>query len=201
MVKLYVEGGGNSRAEQIECRRAFSELVRKAGLAGRMPRIVACGSRTEVFKQFKLALAQGLAQGAETALFLVDSEEPVRQASAWAHLAHTPDALTKPPRAHENHAQLMVTCMETWLMADQEALARYFGTGFNARALIAQHDLENRPRKDVIDALKRATQNCNRSYKKGDVAFGALAEVDPAVLQQHVPHFARFITALASFGP
>lgn len=196
MVKLYVEGGGNSRAEQIECRRAFSELVRKAGLAGRMPRIVACGSRAEAFKQFTLALAQAT----ETPMLLVDSEEPVRQASVWAHLAHT-DALTKPTHAHENHAQLMVTSMKTWLMADQEALARHFGRGFNAGALIARHDLENRPRKDVIAALKRATKDCNQPYAKGDVAFGALAQVDPAVLKQHVPHFARFITALASFGP
>jgi predicted ATPase len=44
-VKLHLEGGGDSKELQIRCREAFSKLIAKAGFAGRMPRIKACGSR------------------------------------------------------------------------------------------------------------------------------------------------------------
>ena len=45
IVKVYVEGGGDrNKALQTQCRRGFSEFVKKNGLAGRMPRIVAYSS-------------------------------------------------------------------------------------------------------------------------------------------------------------
>jgi len=45
----------------------------KAGLAGIMPRIVACGGRRNAYESFCLALSNG-----EVAFLLVDSEAPVR---------------------------------------------------------------------------------------------------------------------------
>ena len=44
-VRLYVEGGGDSKKLRVQCRRGFRKFVEKAGLKGRMPRIVACGGR------------------------------------------------------------------------------------------------------------------------------------------------------------
>jgi hypothetical protein len=58
--KLYVEGGGDrNKALQTECRRGFSEFLSKAGLKGRMPRIVACGGRTQTYDSFRTAHAEG----------------------------------------------------------------------------------------------------------------------------------------------
>ena len=45
-MRLYVEGGGDSSTLKTACRAGFSEFLRKAGLRGYLPRIVACGSRT-----------------------------------------------------------------------------------------------------------------------------------------------------------
>ena len=44
---LYVEGGGDSKVLRTACRRGFSEFLAKAGLQGHMPRIVACGGRSQ----------------------------------------------------------------------------------------------------------------------------------------------------------
>ena len=44
-VKIYVEGGGDQAKLKRECRRAFSKFFEKAGFKGKMPRVVASGSR------------------------------------------------------------------------------------------------------------------------------------------------------------
>ena len=51
-VTVCVEGGGDTRTLKTECRKAFSEFFRKAGLAGRMPKIIAGGARKNTYKGF-----------------------------------------------------------------------------------------------------------------------------------------------------
>lgn len=196
MVKLYVEGGGSSRKEQIECRRAFSQLLEKAGFTGRMPRIVACGSRSRAWQDFLHAVAQP----DETAMLLLDSEEPVHDRSVWAHL-HIHDGFARPAQVQDIQVQLMVTCMETWLICDREALHRFFGAQFNAGALPSLHNIESRSRHEVIQALKQATRQCPKNYAKGDIAFKALAQVDPTLLRRYLPHFVAFVAALETLIP
>ncbi len=38
---------------------------------------------------------------------------------------------------------LLAQTMEAWIVADADALSRYYGPGFNARALSRAADLEN----------------------------------------------------------
>ena len=81
-VKIYVEGGGDSKALKTACRRGFQSFIKKAGLQGRMPRVVACGSRRNAYESFKTAHA-----GQDTTvLLLVDAEGPVTAESPWQHL-------------------------------------------------------------------------------------------------------------------
>ncbi len=90
-VRVYVEGGGQAKEQQIRCREGFRKLVESAGLGGRMPRFVACGARNEAYDSFRTAFAN---EGDDDyALLLVDSEEPLGPADAsvdsafpWAHL-------------------------------------------------------------------------------------------------------------------
>ena len=71
--RLYVEGGGNSKELKTACRRGFASFLDRAGVAGRMPRIVACGSRANAFDRFKT----GHESKGVDATLLVDSEGPV----------------------------------------------------------------------------------------------------------------------------
>ena len=52
MVKLYVEGGGDSRAINVKCRKGFSDFLEKSGLKGKMPRVVASGSRQNAKRDY-----------------------------------------------------------------------------------------------------------------------------------------------------
>ena len=81
-VKLYVEGGGDSKTLKRACRRGFGKFLERAGVAGRMPRIVACGSRDNAYENFKTA--HDLDDG--RAMLLVDAEAQVTSPGPWQHL-------------------------------------------------------------------------------------------------------------------
>ena len=107
-VRLYVEGGGD-RNSKIACRDGFRSFVRKAGAEGRMPKIIASGSRDEAYGDFKAAHAQR----SDTAMLLVDAEEEVTASSAWAHL-RSRDNWRRPTGATNDQCHLMVQVMESW---------------------------------------------------------------------------------------
>ena len=201
-VKIYVEGGGDSKEQHVRCREGFRKLIEKAGFKGRMPAIVAGGGRGSTYDSFKTATAAG--DQAAYPLLLVDSEDPLEDedrasdsAVAWAHLKSR-DNWDRPAGVKNDQAQLMVTCMETWIMADREALHTVFGASLRTNALLPQDNLEARTRQDVHNALENATRDCGRekAYRKGSRSFQVLAQLNPETLNRHLSHFQRFITTL-----
>lgn len=193
-VTLYIEGGGDSRSLHIECRRGFRKLLEKASFKERMPSTKASGGRASAFDDFKTALE--LASGDVYPILLVDSEDAVTE-PAWAHLQER-DGWSKPDGADDDQAQLMVQCMETWCVADRHALRRFFGQHLQDSALPALNNLEARAKADVQQALEHATRECgrDREYKKGKRSFRLIAELEPRVLKEHLPHFVRLCEVL-----
>lgn len=203
MVKIYVEGGGDSKLLHIQCREGFRKLIEKAGFQGRMPGIVACGGREAAYDAFTTALIVHT----DYPLLLVDSEDPVESAdtipdspTAWTHL-NARDGWERPAGANNDQAQMMVTCMETWLMADRHALRTTFGAHIQTSAMLPENDLESRSRHEIQDALERATKNCgkDKAYRKGRRSFQVLAALNPETLKVHLPHFERFLKTLALY--
>jgi hypothetical protein len=193
-VKLYIEGGGDRSSLHIKCREAFRKLLERAGFTGRMPSTKACGTRRDAFDDFKTALRT--AGQNDYPVLLVDSEAPVT-APPWSHL-HARDGWTALKDAHDDQAQLMVQCMETWCVADRNALHAYFGQHLRENALPSLDGLEATSKDDVQRALAQSTRECGsrREYRKGKRAFELLATLDPAVLRNHLPYFVRLCDML-----
>lgn len=179
-VKIYVEGGGDGNRLKRACRQGFGEFFRKAGLDGRMPRIVACGSRDNAFESFLTAMRR--ADTKQFIMLLVDSEEEVATSGGpWAHVSKR-DGWTRPARAAEDSLHLLVQCMEAWLVADRDCLKVYYGRGFNSRRLPRRREVESIAKADLHAALDRATRDCAKgkySRRKGPHSFRILANVDP----------------------
>ena len=197
---MYVEGGSN-KATNSDCRKAFQALLTEAGFSGRLPRVSPCGSRNEAFDDFLTALSNRT--GDDHPLLLVDSEDPVENANqpgvdssgAWRHLT-VRDGWARPDGAEDHQAQLMVTSMETWLLADRQCLAVYF-PNMNMNALPADTELEDRRRQDVLRALENATRPSRKGeYSKGRDSFALLAQVNPGALSSRLSHFRRFLETL-----
>lgn len=193
-VRLYIEGGGDSKSQHINCREGFRKLLERAGFLGRMPATKACGSRNAAYDDFQTALSTAAPD--EYPVLLVDSEAPVNQA-AWQHLLSR-DGWQRPARAEDDQAQLMVQCMESWCVADRDALHEFFGASLREGALPALDNLEIQAKESVQDALIDATRDCgrDRGYKKGKRSFELLAHLDPIQLKRHLPHFARLCEML-----
>lgn len=210
MVKLYVEGGGDSQLLKTACRQGFSEFLGKAGLAGRMPRVVAGGSRNSAYDMFCTSIKAG-----EPALLLVDSEEAIKpefqtgnaalaadraQWQPWGHLKQrVGDGWRMPAGSEDAQCHLMVQCMESWLLADREVLSSFFGQGFKPAALPAvSRPLEGLDKPLLYQALAQATADCKTkaAYGKGDHSFKLLALIDPAKVFRASPWAQRFIETL-----
>jgi hypothetical protein len=194
-VKVYVEGGGDGQALQTRCRRGFSLFFERAGLRGRMPAIVACGSRIDAYDSFCTAVRR--AGPDDFPLLLVDSEAEVHL-DPWEHL-NDRDHWQQPPDSTEEQAQLMVQCMEAWFLADREHLAKFFGHGFTERPLPANQAVEQIAKRTVFQALKMATRNSKTKgkYGKGEHSFEILAGLDPVKVRAASPHAERLLVTLA----
>lgn len=189
-VTIFIEGGStgpDSKLLSVRCREGFRKLFRNCGFA-RQPALKAGGSRNNTFKLFQTAHQH--ANSDEYVGLLVDSEEPVNDIEKpWEHLNR--DNWSKPSSASDEQALLMTTCMETWIVADREALSRHYGSHLQVAALPALHHLESRTRQDVQNAIVRATRNCNNCYQKGKRSFDVLERLRPSELRKHLPSFVR----------
>lgn len=195
-VTIYVEGGGeNNNALRTKCREGFSGFFQKAGLEGHMPKVVACGSRNDAYNRFCIAIRQ--AASAEFIVLLVDSEAPVEVGgNPWQHLK-VRDNWGMPEGVTVEQSHLMVECMENWLLADPKCLIQYYGDKFNSKALSANPNIEEIPKKDVIHSLQEATKNTQKgSYSKGKHSFDLLARIDPAKVVNKAPHAKKLIVVL-----
>lgn len=194
-IKIYIEGGGEGKYLEICFQKAWTKFFQAAGLEGRMPRPLRGKGRQNAYDSFCTALAN--AKKGEMPLLLVDSEAAVHSDhNVWQHLK-TRDNLDKPPQAGDQHAYLMAQNMETWLLADPEALQTYFGSEFNLRKIPAWPDLEKVAKIDVYTALERATTTCKeKSYAKGKVSFEALSAVSPQKVAEKCPQAKRLLDFL-----
>lgn len=195
-VKVYVEGGGDTRALRAQCREKFGKFFCKAGLKGRMPSIHPCGARQKAFKDFHTAFKN--AGEKDFIILLVDSEDAVAvEDGPWKHLKRR-DHWDKPEAATDDNAHLMAQCMESWFLADKDKLAAFFGDGFRQNALPAKLEVEDISKKDVLDGLKAATRQCGSKgeYHKGRHSLQVLGRLDPVKVTAASPHARRLVETL-----
>ncbi len=187
--RLYIEGGGDGKAGKSRCREGFRKLLKKCDLRGRMPSLIACGSRYSAYDKFKSAQEHGPTKG--YVALLIDSEEPLSNIDeTWDHLMRR-DRWQRPRGAQDDQVLLMTTCMETWIAADYDALRTHFGQGIQRSALPPADDLERRPRDEVLAKLMHATRDCLAPYEKGAKSFVVLGKLNPATLDSCLPSFQR----------
>jgi hypothetical protein len=194
--QVFVEGGGEGHDLKTECRRAFTQLLQRAGCGGRMPRIVACGPRTAALDAFVDALASTEAK--DHLFLLIDAEGPVVGADPWAHVARRQkDGWTRPEGALPGHLHLMVQTTEAWLLADVDGLQGHFGRRFERPALPAGRSIESLSKPELDGLLARAFRELG-GYQKGRHCFPPLAALDPARIRAASPWAERFFTVLAA---
>lgn len=199
-VTVYVEGGGNNKDTTTRCRAGFSEYCKNVAPLNPRPRIVACGGRRQAFERFKTEVLRS--KEGDLCVLLVDSEGPVGTTmTPKAHLEARDGS--RLPVSETHKVFLMVQAMEAWFLADRDALAAYYGTGFRRQSLPGdERHIEEIPKNDLEPCLVNATRDTQKGrYHKSRHGFALLALINPGKVQAGSPHaeaFHSFLRSLAS---
>ena len=196
-IAIYFEGGGDSAETKAALRQGLSAFLKPLVDMARQKRcrwsVTSCGGRNDAYDAFIDALEK---EPDTFNVLLVDSEMVVA-ALPRAHLQQRDgwnlDA------AGEGQVHLMAQCMETWLVADPEALAEYYHQGFHAGALPKRIDLEEEPKAQIYAALEAATrQTQKRSYGKIEHASTLLKRVSSGKVRIRCKHCDRFFKTVSA---
>lgn len=192
--RIYVEGGGDDDSPlRAELRQGFQKFFQKLGFSHCNVR--AGGGCAETWADFEMGLAD-LSED-EIAFLLVDSDAHPGKQKGWEFLeSRKRNKLSKPSLADEDSAYFMVVAMEAWLVADCDALQKFYGESFRRDKIANVSEVERFSKKQLKILLREATEpTLNGCYKKRH-AFRILSEVDPRKVADASPHAARFMQAL-----
>jgi hypothetical protein len=194
-IVVFVEGGDRGDL-RIQMRKAFQGLFAKAGVKAEFR---PCGGRKAAYDSFCTARENPFADD-EIYFLLADSEDIIDEkveesGDYWRHLKKR-DNWDLPAGALKNHLLLMVTCTESWIMADSEAVNKIFKRDVQISALFSVGGLEQRGHTEVIKALEHATRNCSAKYGKGKHSPALIEALDPQKLAK-LSHWRRCVEILS----
>ena len=203
MVTLYIEGGEKGKAAEARFREFWHKLFENIlRFKGRKFRIFSGGGRDDAYDDLCIGLktaSLGKAHGDNFAL-LIDSERSID--FVYSGNCQTDDeqilsflnkhyGWEKPQGYVANHIFLMVSSMESWILADTDSLKRHYGDCFNLKSTRANP--ESLSPEEAYRILRKATETCDKPYKKGSGSFEVLAKLDPEIIAKRCPSFAHFI--------
>jgi hypothetical protein len=198
-VRFYVEGGGDSDLTRKRLRKGFRQFLdplQKIANAKNIRKwdIVACGGRQDTYDDFCHAL---VTEKDAFCILVVDSEDPMTAKTVWEHLQkRAGDGWTCPTDATEAHCYLMVTCMESWLLADVARLKAFYGKDFKENGL-PKANLEKVDRHKAEEYLKTASKGTTAgAYYKTKHGFEILEYANADMIRKVCPSCERLFTEL-----
>lgn len=159
----------------------------KAGLKGRLPKVVAAGGRGDAYELFAERVAKKDLK--DFVVPLVDSEVPLLEKDVWVHLAKRPgDEWEKPPRASADDCHLMVVMMETWFLACPAAIKTVLKT--DPVKAIPEKNLEDIDKADIEKLFRKW------GYEKGAYSTKLIEAIDPKAVRDRCDSTIRFLDHL-----
>jgi len=205
-IAIYVEGGGDTAQQKSDLRQGFDCLFSQAKDKAREKRfrwsLIPCGGRQLTYEAFINALKT---KPQAINILLVDSEDPIACFTNFTkdpvirieHLKKRDKWIFK--KVNPEHVHLMVQCMETWIVADVEALKKFYGQGFLEHYLPVRENLEEESKTDIYNKLKQATKPTQKGeYDKTKHASKLLMSIKIVEIEKRCSRFKEFLRWLES---
>ena len=193
-IRIYVEGGGDSNKTWTVIRRGFSIFLKDLREIADKNKIdfyiIPCGPRGTAKNDFFTALESN--PDAFNVL-LVDSESPVDK-EPWKHLLDQDG--WKLDEIHDEQCHLMVQVMESWLIADIEALKKYYGQKFAEINIPDNTKVEEISKDEVFSALMLAVENTDKGRYKKMHGLEILGLINVNRVRKAAPHCDRLFKTL-----
>jgi Domain of unknown function (DUF4276) len=201
-LRIIVEGGGKGKKASdlsSQLRIGFVRLVcTYLGVNERDRKFdfFPAGSRVAAKKAYEIAVKQG-----NEAILLLDSEDLLSSQSCMEHLKNRPhDRMEWSAHARPEDIHLMVTTMESWFLADPDALKDFYGQGFNGNKFLKPGaTCETIYKHTVNEILKVATEKTSKGkYHKGSHSGYLIGKIDPHKVIQASPKAKSFFQEVQS---
>ena len=193
-IRVYFEGDN-------ALRKGFNSFLKseidRACQRGLGFRTIAGGSTAETIKDFMTA-----ARTHKDAIniVLIDSDKPdngnliaeVKRRASWD--------MEVGAEIQDSQIHFMVQAMESWFLADRDALKRYYGQGFLEKRLPGnQNNVEQISKSDVDNGLKNSTRDTRKKkYHKTRHAPDLLSSLDVDKVRCNAPSCNRLFHSLRS---
>ena len=196
-VATYMEGGGSGSGTKAALRRGMDALLEPLKQAARDKslrwKLVCCGPRDEAFRGFRNAVKSS---DNVVNVLLVDAEGPVKVNQSSRDHLQSRDRWDL-SFAEEACVHLMVQSMETWIVADPQALTAYYGQDFRVRRFPKAKNLEAVLKTTVERSLDEATKGTQKGpYHKIKHASDLLKVIDAGKVKKRCAHCERLFETL-----
>ena len=193
-IRVYFEGDSALRKGFNNFLKSEIDLARQRGFGFNL---IAGGSTAETIKDFMIA-----ARTHKDAIniVLIDSDKPdngnliadLKQRESWD--------IEVGAEIQDYQIHFMVQVMESWFLADRDALKKYYKQGFREGRLPGnQNNVEQISKSDVNDGLKNATRDTRKNkYHKTRHAPALLSGLDVDKVRCNAPSCNRLFHSLRS---
>lgn len=200
-IRIYVEGDTQKTGKNssISLREGFhhflTELIERARERKIKFRIVTCGSKFLTFKDF---LSGVKVHKNSFVSFLIDSDEAISDAESVKAFLERQNSSWHLISVRDEQCHVMVQVMESWFLADRDALSEYYGQGFRIAVIPQNPRTEEIPKTDIIRGLENATRNTSKGvYHKTRHGSELLSRIDPQKVRQASPHCNRLFDTIS----
>lgn len=200
-IKLYVEGGGKGSHKRatIKLQQGFDSFFRELKDAARAKKIsfkiIPAGNTQSTYDDFMLSV-ENAPQNLN--LLLVDSDGAVDENQTARDFLQKKYKKWRLNHVKDEQCHLMVQIMESWFLADVDALTTFYGGEFKEGAIPKNKNVETIAKEAVEKCLTAATAKTQKAeYHKIEHGAKLLEIVDSNKVRAAAPHCESLFTVIA----
>ena len=200
-IKLYVEGGGKGshKLATIKLQQGFDAFFRDLKNAARAKKIsfkIIPSSNTQTTYEDFLISVRNSPQSFN--LLLVDSDEAIAENETARDFLQKKYKKWLLKTIKDEQCHLMVQIMESWFLADVDALKSFYGREFKESAIPKRKNVETIAKDTVEKSLAAATAKTQKAeYHKIEHGAKILELINPQKVRESAPHCKRLFETIA----